>query len=182
MIFEIRNGRAFPTPFALRMQHYGKMWEEDTSDENEECIKKFTYIEFMLSPRKDNPFHGYEEDKRVPRVKKEVWNDENHPIDTDIILGMEVYKEYLRNASPTFPLYEAALVAADNLKKSLKSMNLDERTNSGTAVLKPKDVTNALKDVPDVIKSLQTMRNSVHAELVEDNKTRGDRTIGMYER
>ena len=85
-------------------------------------------------------------------------------------------------ASPTYSLFNSALVAADKLKDNLNNVNLAEMTASGTAVTKPKDVTSALKEIPDVIKSLETMRNKVASELLEDTKTRNQREVGEYER
>lgn len=181
-LFEIRNGRAYPSVHALLIEPYKTMWNDDDSDNKSNVIAYFTYIELLCSPKKSNPFYGYSEEDRPMKVKKEVFKDENYQIDTELMFAILAYKEHLSFASPSYELSLAAEAAADKLKTFLKEFNLTERTPGGAMVLKPRDVTTALREIPDVIKKMAETRQKVHEELTEASKTRKDRAIGEYER
>lgn len=181
-LFEVINGKAFPSVHALLIEPFKSIYEMDNSKDKGKAIQVFTYIELVCSPKKSNPFFGYSEDDRPAKVKKEVYGDENYPTTDFMMQGVIKFKELLEVASPTYSLFVASLVAADDLKANLLNIKLDERTNGGAAVTKPRDVTAALREIPDVVKSLETMRNKVNSELLEEAKTRNQREIGAYER
>lgn len=181
-LFELNNNIAFPSVHALLIEPFKSIWEADNSKSKENAIKVFTYIELVCSPKKSNPFFGYSEVERPGKVKKEVFNDENYYTTDFMMQGVMKYNELLEIASPTYSLFISSLAAAEELKENLKSIDLGERTNAGTAVTKPKDITSALKEIPDVMRSLEAMRNKVHSELAEETKTRNQREINEYER
>lgn len=181
-LFEINNGRAFPSAHVLLIEPFKTIWEKDPSPDKGNAIKVFTYIELVCSPKKSNPFLGYSEDIRPAKVKQEVWGDSTKPNTDFMTLGVIKFKELLDDASPTYSLFNAAMVAKDKLENFLLNFNLEERTQGGTAVLKPKDITSALKEIPDTAKGIVAMREKVNQELIEDAKTRKDREIGEYER
>jgi hypothetical protein len=181
MLFEIVNKRVVPTVHALMIEPFKSIWEADPTPEKSNAIKLFSYTEFVCSPKKSNPFIGYSEEVRPRKVKKEIYGDENYRTTDFMILCVAKYKEILEEGSPTYVLFNAALNAKDKLVHFLNNFSLEERTNAGTAVIKPADVTRALKEIPDVAKSILASREKVHAELLEDSKTRNQREIRQYE-
>jgi len=180
-LFELNNGIAYPSVHALLIEPFKSMWERDTSEDKTNVMKVFTYIELVCSPKKSNPFFGYSETDRPSKVKKEVYGDENYHTTDFMMQGVMKYKELLSMSSPTYPLLNAALMASDSLIEFLEDVNLSERTASGGAVIKPKDVTSALKEIPDVAKSITTLQEKVQGELIEEAKTRNQREVGQYE-
>lgn len=181
-LFEVNNGIAFPSIHALIIEPFKGIWEADTDSGKGKAIKVFTYIELMCSPKKSNPFFGYSEKIRSSKVKKEVFKDETYISTSFMIQGVIKYKELLNIASPSYSLLNAALKAKDSLTQFLETVDFEERTNGGAAVLKPKDITAALKEVGDVAKKLEALRYDVLNELADDRtKTRNQREIGMYE-
>lgn len=181
-LFELNNGRAFPSAHALLIEPFKTIWARDTTIEKGNAIRLFTYVELVCSPKKSNPYLGYAEDIRPSKVKKEVYGNPDKE-DTDfMILAVVKYKELLADASPTYTLLNAGLNAKDKLVTFLENFDLGERTQGGTAVLKPADITKALKEIPDVAKSINSMRDKVHTELIEEAKTRNQREVGQYER
>lgn len=180
-LLQLVNGHVFPSVHALVISPFKEMWENDTSEGKQDCLKDFAYIELLCSPKKSNPYHGRDEEERVKLVKKEVYKDENYSITSELILATLKYKECLELSSPSYPMYDASRVAANKLRKFLLDFNLEERTPHGAMVLKPKDVTSALKEIPDTMKGIEIARLKVNDELTEDSKTRNDRKIGSYE-
>lgn len=181
-LFEMVNGYAMPSIHALLIRPFKDMWEQDTSKNNVECIKIFTYVELMCSPKKSNPFIGCAEDERSAKVKKEVWGDENYPTGVDVVMAVLKYKELLSESSPSYDLYVSGVNAIYKLRKFLDDFDMDERTPHGAMVMKPKDITNALKDLDEVSKNMELSRDRVHSELITNTKTRNEREIGPFER
>lgn len=181
-LFEMNNGRAFPSTHALLIEPFKSIWSKDLSAEKGEAMKVFTYIELMCNPKKSNPFFGFDQDIRSAKVKKEVYGNADQPTTSDMLLGVMAFNELLENSSVGYSLYLSSMEAASTLKDYLKSINLDERTNGGSAVYKPVDVTRALKEIPEVIKGLRALREKIHEELTEDAKMRNQREVGDYEK
>lgn len=181
-LFELNNNRAFPSMHALLIEPYKTIWETDKSEGKGQSIRWFSYIELLCSPKKSNPFYGIPEEHRSEKVKEEIFGDKDYPIDSDLLLATMAYREHLSFSSPSYELAVAAEVAANKLKTFLLNFDPNERTPNGAMVLKPKDITLALQEIPDTIKSMSEMRAKVHEELTESSKTRNDRKIGIYER
>lgn len=180
-LFEFRDGRAFPTIHALMIQPFKAMWQEDTSADHGEAILAFSFIELMCSPKKSNPFIGYEKDVRYIKLKEELFGDSAYELPYLVVDGIAKYEQLLENSSPSYPLLQSAFNAAGKLKTFFNSFNLNERTNSGASVYKPRDITSALKDVDTVIKSLESTRNKINEEMLSSDKTRNNREVGLYE-
>ena len=183
-IFEIQNERAVPSTHSLLIEPFKTIWDNDKSKSKEDAIKKFTFIELMCSRKKSNPYIGYSEDIRYSKLAENIYGDEFvKPTDDELLKkGIEIYKQLMYEASPTLSYLEAALEAAEKVKEMMKNVDFDERTNGGAAVYKPADITNALKQTSEVVKSLVSLKEKVEAELMEDTKTRGSRDIGHFER
>lgn len=181
-LLELHNNRAFPSVHALLIEPYKTIWETDTSEGKEKSIRWFSYIELLCSPKKSNPFYGYAEEQRAEKVKMEVFRDKDYPIESELLMATIAYKEHLSFSSPSYELAVAAELAANKLKHFLTNFDPNERTPNGTMVLKPKDMTLALQEIPETIRSMAEMRAKVHEELLESTRTRNDRKIGTYER
>ncbi len=181
-LFEMVNGYVVPSVHSLIIQPFKDIWNTDTSSNNIESTKIFTYIELMCSPKKSNPFIGIPEEERSEKVKEEVWKDEDYRITDTIMFAVLKYKELLSIASPSYDLYVSAANAVQKLKAFLDDFDMEDKTRGGTLVLKPKDITSALKDIEDVGKNLELARNRVHSEVIQANKTRNQREINDFER
>lgn len=183
-LFELNNGRAFPSVHALLIEPFKTIWEADDTKEKGNAIRLFSYVELMCSPKRSNPFFGYAENIRSFKVKKEIYKDENYADTMFMISGIAAYKELLANSSPSFDLLNSGLQAKDALVDFLTNSEklLAERNKSGMPLFKPVDITNALVKIGTITKELEAARDKVGEELKEAAKTRGQRTIGLYER
>lgn len=182
-LFEVIDNHVFPSIHALRLNPYRKIWEEDDSDDKEKSIKWFTYIEFMLSPKRSNVFNGYlDRDERSKKVKEEVFGDENYEIEMDLMMACIKYEEDLKRSSASYESLEAAETTLKGLNRFLRNFNPDTRTPSGALLLKPKEILSAMSELPKALKALDEARQKVNEEIKEDTKTRNNRQIGFFER
>lgn len=184
-IFELNGNQiVVPTEHALLVEPFKTMWEQDETKDKRSAIKKFTFIELMCSRKKSNPFIGYSEEERSSKIIENIYGKEKiNPWEDPLIeKAIQVYKQLMYEASPSLSYLEAALESAERLKEMMRTVDFEERTNGGAAVYKPGDITKALKETNEVVKSLAALKEKVEAELLNDVKTRGSREIGHFER
>lgn len=170
-----------PSVHALIIEPFKTIWKEDKDPAKGDAIRDFTFIELCCSPKKSNPYCGYDENQRYKILKEELYGNPAYQLSTNVLDGIMKYEELLDNSSPTLSLLRAALDGAEKFKNQLRSLDLSERTKAGSAVYKPRDVTNAMKDLPEMAKSIESLREKVFKELLEEGKTRSNRQIGLYE-
>lgn len=181
-LFEVKDQRAFPSTHALIIPIFKEIYERDADKHKVQAIKELTFIELSSSPKKSNPFFGYDPDTRYIKLKEELWGDPTYELDHTVIDAIEKYEQLLADASPTYNLLKMGLRAMARLKEFLDKVDYDERTNSGGAVYKPKDITGAIKEVVELTKTLEITLTKVLEELNQAAQTRKNREIGYFER
>lgn len=180
-LFHIENKVAKPTPEVLLIEPFKTIWERDTSEHKTMAIKEFSYIEFMCSPKKTNPFHGYEEALREKKIVENIFGTPYVP-DEMVRRAIALYKEFFYKASPTLRNLESARIASDKLNLFLQELDLDERNKSGSPLYKPKDITTALADTFNVAKTLNSLQERVEQEIFETFRTKNNREVNPFEK
>lgn len=184
-LFKVEGNRVYPNEETLLISPFKEIWGRDNSPEKEVAIKELTYIEFMTSQLKTNPYKGYRETQRDEVLKKDIIKDENWKPDDLVIDAMDKIEEFQKEASSSYKLYKASLKAKENLEDFLLSVDLqseENKTDKGAMVLKPKDITTALLDVDKVTASLSALHQKIEEELYEEVKVRAGKKIGVFAR
>lgn len=182
-IFVIENEVVKPTPEILVLHPFSEIWDRcEPGTHHAFAMKEFAFIEFMVSPKRSNPFFGYDEGRKEKEIIKKVFRGEHYVPDALVVLAMDTYKEFFYEASPSLTYLEGARKAAEKVKEFLSNVDLNETTDKGALILKPRDVTSALKDTHEILKSLLLMESKVHEELTESIKHRNSREINHFER
>ena len=180
-LFIVENTVAKPTSEVLLIEPYKTIWSRDTTRDKSEAIKDFTYIEFMVSKKKTNPFAGYDDETRHIKLRELLFNSSWTP-DKLIEAGMIKLHEFQTEASPTYSYYLAVLKGAEKMKEFFNTVDITERSErTGLPIYKPGDITRAMTDTDKVLQNLNTMRDRVEQELFEQVKTRGNKTINYFE-
>ena len=179
-LFTVENKTVKPYDETLQISPFKEIWERDTLPNKEYALEDFTYIEFMSRMLKTNPYRGYSPDKRKEVLKRDIITKEGWEEDELILQGLEKMRMFQQEASPTFTLYTSALNAKSKLEKFLDDFDFNERTRTGTLILKPKDATGALLDVDKVTTSLNALKKKVEEELFESVKVRGQKSISPF--
>jgi hypothetical protein len=191
-LFIIENNIVKPTTEVLLISPFREIWNRDSSEGKEFALKEFAYIEFMCSPKKTNPFYGYQEDERSDKIIANIFKGNSQVIvrgDTEVLYepdmlvvdGIDTYRGFLKSASFSLSFLEACILGANKLIDFFTTVDLDERTKSGGVVYKPADVTKALSDAFNVVKSLNAFKEKVEQELYENTKLKGDIEINPLE-
>lgn len=138
--------------------------------------KALREIEFVVWRYKWNtPYEAYPENERTQRVAKDIFKDEKYTPDAAVQELIKRFNEF--QETPGTRLLTASQTAAEGLIKALNdysrgSMDID------TAI----KVTRILKDVGNIVKSLDVAMKQAKAEQLEAGRVKGGGVIGLYEK
>lgn len=181
-LFTIQNNIAKPNIETLLIEPFKSIWDRDTSESKSKAIKEFTYIEFMSSKKKTNPFAGYEDERRHLELSLMIFNKEDYKPDRLVKKGLEYIQKLQTEASPTYRYYMDMLITAEKTRTFLKEIDLSEKNfKTGNPLYKPNDVVAPLKSTEEIIKVLISLKEKVEQELFDDTKVRGNKTINHFE-
>ena len=136
------------------------------------ALKEIEYIVWLY--KWNTPYEAYPLDQRPKIVAKDVFKDEKYIPSEEV---KELAKRFIEfQETPGTRLLSASQTAAEGLIAALNDysrglMDID------TAI----KVTRILKDVGNIVKSLDIAMKQAKAEQVESGKVKGGGIIGLYE-
>lgn len=180
-LFAVENHIAKPNTETLLISPFKEIWERDKSEGKEIALKELTFVEFMSSKKKTNPYAGYEDDKRFNKLKETLFEEDWEP-DELIERALVKIKDFQEEASPTYQYYLSASRAASKMRTFFNEFDINERNErNGNPIYKPSDITRALNDTDKVLQNLNSLKEKVEQELFEQTKTKGNKTINPFE-
>ncbi len=178
-IVNIDNGVMSPTEEILQIDPFKTIWKRDKNNHKTSALADFRFIEFMVSPLKSNPYRDLDTEEKAEVIISEIFSGDYKP-DKKVLEGIDIYRKWIYEYSFSYKFLESAKVGAKELIKFFTTLNINERTNAGTAVYKPSDLTRALKDVEDIIKNLNGLEKRVFEEIKEV-RIKGNKDINPLE-
>lgn len=180
-LFRVEDRVVKPTDEVLQVSPFNEIWERDDSPNKEVALQEFTFIEFMTSALKTNPYRGYSEDRKADVIKRDVVRIKDWAPDVLVLKGMEKVKEFQKEGSESYALYLSALVAKNKLQDFFNSFNMNKvNMKTGAPIYKPRDITAALQDLDKTIISLQSLEKKVEEDLFESAKIKGQKEVSIF--
>jgi hypothetical protein len=181
-IFIVEDYKVMPTAEALSIKAFKNIW--NSSDEKETLLSKFAYIEFMCSYKPTNPFIGYlDPEERKQKIIEKIDMTIEECDDDLIVEAIKVYEELQNNASPSLNFYMAALEASKTMIDFFNDVDLNKKNSrTGNPLYKPADITKALKDTYEILKTMNSLKEKVHQEIYDSSKGKGGRVINYFEK
>lgn len=182
LLFTVESKVVSPTTESLLMFPFREIWERDDSEDKRHAIEDLSYIEFMGSVQKSNPYSGYPENQRPEKIIKDIitraeWDQE----DSLLLAGIEKLKQFQAEASVTYNYYMAAKSAAEKMQHFFINFSMtDVNLRTGAPIFKPKDITSALNDTSRVLENLNTLREKVDNEIFEEIKKKGQKIVSPF--
>lgn len=180
-LFQIENGMVKPTTEVLLTNPYKQVWDRDMSVGKEQAMKEFAYIEFMSSPKKTNPFWGYDTNKREAKVIENVFKGQPYHADDLVRQCLNQYIEFFNNASPHLSYLVSNRMVMEKVKQFYRDVNLNARNSRDMPLYKPAEITKAAADTFSVIKTLNSIQQIVDQEVYETVKTKGNKETNIFE-
>jgi hypothetical protein len=182
LLFTVESKVVSPSTEVLLIFPFREIWERDTSTDKRFAIEDMSYIEFMASVQKSNPYSGYSEEQRPEKIIKDIitraeWDQE----DPLLLAGIEKLKQFQAEASVTYNYYMAAKSAAEKMQQFFIGFNMnDVNLRTGAPIFKPKDITSALNDTSRVLENLNTLREKVDNEIFEEVRKKGQKVVSPF--
>lgn len=137
--------------------------------------KALKEIEYVVWLHKWNtPYEAYPSDRRASVVAKDVFHDENYKPDAAVKELERRFNEF--QETPGTRLLNASQAAAEGLIAALNDYS-SSLMDIDTAI----KVTRILKDVGNIVKSLDIAMKQAKAEQLETGRVKGGGIIGLYE-
>lgn len=142
------------------------------ADDKQKALKE---IEFIVWRYKwDTPYNAYPELDRTKRVAVDIFGDENYQPSEEVKELIKRFNEF--QETPSTRLLSASQAAAEGLIVALNSYS--EQLSDIDVAIK---VTRILKDVGNIVKSLDIAMKQAKIEQLESGRVKGGGTIGLYE-
>ncbi len=148
---------------------------KDYLNEAKDRAKALKEIEYVVWLYKWNtPYTAYPESERSQRVAKDVFKDEKYTPSAEV---SELAKRFVEfQETPGTRLLSASQTAAEGLIQAL-----NDYSQIGMDIDTAIKVTRILKDVGNIVKSLDIAMKQAKAEQIETGRVKGGGTIGLYE-
>jgi hypothetical protein len=161
---------------AANIDRFSEFFKKDRKS----AVKFFKYAYFLHSPYSDNPYKGFAEEIKEQKINEAVYDGKYKPTEAERGI-LALYEEIILEAVPTFRAFRSARNALHRLSQYLDGVDFNERDANGKPVYDVRDVTSVLKEFPNLISAFTTLEKAVYAEEFQVTKTRGQKTINIFE-
>lgn len=144
----------------------------NSAEDKQQALKEIEYIVWCY--KWNTPYQAYPESERYQRVAKDVFDVDNYVPTAEVQTLIKRFNEF--QETPGTRLLAASQTAAEGLIKTLNGYSKDSM-DIDTAI----KVSRILKDVGNIVKSLDTAMKQAKAEQMESGKVKGGGTLGLYE-
>lgn len=144
----------------------------NNAEDKSKAIREIEYIVWLY--KWNTPYEAYPEKERAKRVALDVFKDAKYPITPEI---KELGKRFIEfQETPGTRLLSASRAAAEGLTEALNQYSSDSM-DIDVAI----KITRILKDVGNIVKSLDVTMKQAKAEQLETGRVKGGGQIGLYE-
>lgn len=164
------------TDEALLVKPIRKLFNQDRSVSKEKFWQQMSILYFMCDPL-STYMYIIDEKERLKEILKQEGLPDNFELSKDLKDAMDIYVKHC-NTSSTMLLQDTR-AAIDKLREFLKNFNPDERDKNERPIYPINTLTSAIKQIPDLAKSLSEAEKAVQREIQEEGRVRGgaDKTI-----
>lgn len=181
LLFIIEGKIVKPFPETLLVPPFDEIWYRDDSPGKEIALKEFTYIEFMSSRLKSNPYKGYNTEDRKRKIIEDCVKIEDWQPDVVVLDGIRRCEEFQVKASGNYSLLMDTLKAKEKLQELFRVIDLKERNSrTGMPIYKPKELSSAMQDVDKLATSLYSLEKKVEEELYDAVRVKGQKEISPF--
>lgn len=179
-VFEIHNNKIQVTEHALMVPVFKEIWDRDQSKEKTRAMRDLSYIEFMCNPRTSNPYYGRGERDKMKALAIDLYQNEDHEPDEDVIKAIRWYRRTLNEALPSLSMYLSVKNSVDVLSHYFRNAEVDDDTGAINTDAN-KLMANVLKS-KELLANLDDLRQAVESEIFTVLSHKGNKKINPFER
>lgn len=156
-------------PEALLLKPIRRVWDKDKSKDKSNAMRDLAYMYFMYDPRSDYQYIVDEESRH-----EQIVIAEGMPKDWKIYTELEEAIKFYRSFETTsMLLLSDTRAAVDRLRLMLREVDLNKTDERGKPIYTLTTITSTIKQIPELIKSLDEAEKAIHSELQKIGRTRG---------
>lgn len=169
-MFDIKGDKISLNPEDLAIPPFKEHYNE--AKDKSLALKEIEYIVWLY--KWNTPYEAYPAEQRSEVVAKDVFKDKNYVPTAEV---KELAKRFCEfQETPGTRLLTASQTAAEGLIAALNDYS-QGNMDIDTAI----KVTRILKDVGNIVKSLDVAMKQAKAEQLEAGRVKGGGVIGLYE-
>lgn len=162
---------------AFMLKPFKDLWKRDKSKNKEQALQELAYIYFMEDTRSDYQVY-IDKEERSRQIKlgegmKESWKPDK--------LVLEAEEFYAGFKSEAALLLEDIRVAITKLREFIKTIDLSATDDKGKPIYTLNTYTATIKQIPELITSLDEAEKTIAKETVSQDKVRGSAEKAMFE-
>jgi hypothetical protein len=162
---------------AFALKPFKQIWNRDKSKNKDTAITELGFIYFMVDPRSDYQYI-VDDDARMESIKEGEGLPSNWKPDKLVLEAMKFYEKFKPTASL---LLEDTRYAVDKLRQLLRDIDLSEVDDKGKPIYTLNTITSTIKQIPDLVRSLDEAEKALAKEIAQSDKVRGAQEKSMYE-
>jgi len=165
-------------PDSVRLPPFIDLWERDKTKAKHKATMELSYVYFICDFK--SPYSIYSDRERASRVREDMIDDKEWRPDEVVIAAMEKYKEF--QETYTMKFLESARGLAEKLQKYFDEVDFAQLDEKGKPIYKATDAVRNLKEVGNVIESLNKVEEKVKKEISDTAKIKGKKIVRGRER
>ena len=177
-LVELVNYEIVPTQECFLIRPIRQLFNADRSKNKEKFMQQLSVIYFMADPRSS---YGYmtDDNERLEAIKIQEGLPKNYTISKELQLAIDTYRKLTTTISSQ--LLEDTYVAIDKLRKFLRNIDLYAVDDKGKPLYTINNITQAIKQIPQLSKDLLEAEKIVSKEIEEQGRARGGNNKTLFE-
>lgn len=176
-LIEFENYEIKVSDEALLVKPIRKLFHQDRSTKKEQFLKQMSVLFFVYSPSSNYMYITNEKDRLKAVLEQE--GIEDFTPSTDFKEAVEIYKKL--NKTPEGILLERTIAFIDKTGKQLDSIDYDDIDEIDKRIVAMKNGMALVSLVPKLMKDLSAAKKAIEKELAEQNKTRGNQELTIFD-
>ena len=162
---------------AMMLKPFKDLWKRDKSKGKEKALQELAYIYFMEDSRSDYQIYIDKEERSTQIKLGEGIPDEWKP-DRAVVAAQEFYASF---KSESALLLEDIRAAITKLREYIKTIDLNATDDKGKPIYTLNTYTATIKQIPELITSLDAAEKAISKEALTTDKVRGSVEKAMFE-
>lgn len=162
---------------AMMLKPFKDIWKRDKSRGKEQALQELAYIYFMEDSRSDYQVYIDREERsnqiKIGEGMKDSWKPDK--------LVQEAMEFYAGFKSESALLLEDIRVAITKLREFIKTIDLSATDDKGKPIYTLNTYTATIKQIPELITSLDEAERTIAKETISQDKVRGSVEKAMFE-
>lgn len=176
-LFVYEGYKVIIAPEALMLKPFKALWSRDRTRDKNKAMTEFAYIYFWADPRSEYQYI-VDDDDRAEAVKEGLGLSAKWKPDKDILAAISLYQSFTTTAAL---LLQDTRYAVDKLRQLLRDINLDDKDKNGKPIYTLNVITSTIKQVPALVRDLDTAEQFLNEQLRESESARGNTEMGIMD-